>query len=83
MRNELHKLIVKRYKLRINFFKSKTFSDRKAYTSQRNFFKKLLRNTKRTYFNNQDAKKFTENRTFWKTSAVFKQMFERCENKSE
>ena len=28
---------------------------------------KLLRNTKRAYFNNPDIKKATDNRTFWKT----------------
>ena len=46
--------------------KSKTFSDRRAYTSQYKFCKKLLRNTKRTYFNNLNIKKVTDNRTFWK-----------------
>ena len=50
MTKELHKAIVKRYKLRNKFFKSKWFSDRKTYTSRHNFCKKLLRNTKRTYF---------------------------------
>ena len=67
MTKELHKAIMKRFKLRNKFLKSKTFSDKKAYTSQHNFRKKLQRNTKRTYFNNLDIKKVTDNRTFWKT----------------
>ena len=37
MIKELRKVMMKRPKLRNKFFKSKTFSDRKAYTSQRNF----------------------------------------------
>ena len=37
MIKELRKAMMKRPKLRNKFFKSKTFSDRKAYTSQRNF----------------------------------------------
>ena len=41
MTKELHKAIMKRSKLRNNFLKSKTFSNSKAYTSQRNFCKKL------------------------------------------
>ena len=53
-------------KLRNKFLKSKTFSDRRAYTSQRNFCQKLLQNTKRTYFNKKDTNKVTDNRTIWK-----------------
>ena len=61
MTKELHKAIVKRSKLKNKFLKSKTFSDRKPYTSQCNFCKKLLRNTEITYFNNLDIKKVTDN----------------------
>ena len=66
MTKELHKAIMKRSKVRNKFLKSKTLSDRKAYTSQRNFCKKLLRNTKRTYFNNLDIKKVTVTKHFGK-----------------
>ena len=68
MTKELHKAIMNRSKLRNRFLKSKTFFYRKAYTSQRNFCKKLLRNAKRTYFNNLDITKVTEvgiYRWFW------------------
>ena len=40
MTKELHKVVMKRSKLRNMFLKSKTSSDKKAYTSQRNFCKK-------------------------------------------
>ena len=58
---------MKRSKLRNKFLKSRSLSDRKNYTSQRNLCKKLLKSTKRTYFNNLDIKKVTDNRTFLKT----------------
>ena len=52
MTKDLHKAIMKRSKLRNKFLKSRNLSDRKNYTSQRTLFKKLLKNTKRNYFNN-------------------------------
>ena len=48
MAKDLHKAIMKRSKLRNKFLKSRTLSDRKNYTSQRNLCKKLLKSTKRT-----------------------------------
>ena len=47
MTKELHKAIMKRSKLKNKFLKSKTFSYRKACTSQHNFCKKLFRNNKK------------------------------------
>ena len=64
---DLHNAIMKRSKLKVKFLKSRTLSDRKNYTSQRNLCKKLLKNAKTTYFNNLEIKKVTDNRTFWKT----------------
>ena len=63
MTKDLHKAIVKRSKLRNTFLKSGNLSDRKNYTSQINLCKKLLKNTKRTCFNNVDNRKVTDNRT--------------------
>ena len=63
---DLHRAIMKRSKLRNMFLKSRILSDRKNDTSQRNPCKKLLKNTKRTYFNILDIKKVTDNRTFCK-----------------
>ena len=67
MIKDFHKAIIKRSKLRNKFLKSKNLSDRKNYASQINLCKKLLKNTKRTYFNNLDIRKVTDDRTFWKT----------------
>ena len=47
--------------------KSKSLTDRRNYNIQRNFWKKLLRTTKKEYFNNLDTKKVTDNKTFWRT----------------
>ena len=67
MTKDLHKAIMKRSKLRNKFLRLRTLSGRKNYTSQRSLCKKLLKNTKRTYFNNLDIKKVADNWTFWKT----------------
>ena len=39
----------------------------KNYNIKRNFCKKLLRTTKKEYFNNLDIKKVIDNKTFWRT----------------
>ena len=67
MTKDLQNAIMKICKLRNKFLKSRNLSDRKSYTSQRNLCKKLLKTTKRTYFNNLDINKVTDNLTFWKT----------------
>ena len=61
MTKDLLKAIMKSSKLRSTFLKSRKLSDRKNYISQRNTCKNLLKNTKRTYFNNLDIKKVTDN----------------------
>ena len=63
----LHKEIMKRSRSRNKYLKSKSLTDRKNYNVQRNFCKKLLRTTKKEYFNNLDTKKVTDNKTFWRT----------------
>ena len=45
MTNDLHKAIMERSKLRNKFLKSRTLSDMEHYASQRNLYKKLLKNT--------------------------------------
>ena len=40
---------------------------KKNYSTQRNLRKKLLKNTKKSYFENLDNKKITDNRSFWRT----------------
>ena len=58
---------MKRSRLRNTYLRSKSLTDRKKYNIQRNFCKKLLRTTKKEYFNNLDTKKVTDNKTFWRT----------------
>ena len=48
--------------------KSKCLEHRKNYNIQHNFCKKLLRTTKKKYFNHLDTKKVTDNKTFWRTA---------------
>ena len=67
MTKNLHKEIMKRSRLRNKYLKSKSLTDRKNYNIQRNFCKKLLRTTKKEFFNNLDTKKITDNKKFWRT----------------
>ena len=67
MSKELHKAIMKRSRLRNIFLKHRTDTNKKNYNSQRNLFKKLLKNTKKFYFENLDTKKIIDNRSFWRT----------------
>ena len=74
MSKDLHKAIMKRSKIRNKFAKSRNLSDRK------NFYKKMLRNIKRTYFNNLGIRKVTDNRTFRKIVVpLFSKKFSKSE----
>ena len=64
MTKELHKAIMKRSRLRNKFLKTKSITDRKNYNVQRDYYKKLLRSTKKSYFNNLDISKINDNRSF-------------------
>ena len=66
MTKELHKAIMKRSRLRNKFLKNKNEINRNNYKVQRNYCKKLLKTTKKQYFNNLSTSKVTDNRTFWK-----------------
>ena len=67
MSKELHKVIMKRSRLRNIFLKNRINTNKKNYGTQRNLCKKLLKNTKKSYFENLDSKKITYNRSFWRT----------------
>ena len=67
MTKELHEAIMKRSRLRNKFLKAKSIRDRDNYKVQRNYCKKLLRSTEKSYFNNLDLQKIDDNRSFWKT----------------
>ena len=47
--------------------KDRTETNEKNFKLQGNFDKKLLITTKKSYYSNLDAKKVTDNKTFWKT----------------
>ena len=49
------------------FEQDKTISSHVAYEKQRNTCVKLLRKTKKDFFNNLDVKCVTDNKQFWKT----------------
>ena len=57
MSKELHKAIIKRSRLRDIFLKHRTYNNKKNDITQRNFCKKLLKNTKKSYFENLNTKK--------------------------
>ena len=67
MTKELHDVIMKRSRYRNKFLKDKSQTSRENYKIQRNLCKKLLRKTKKSYFESLNTKKITDNRTFWKT----------------
>ena len=58
---------MKRSRYRNKFLKDKSQTSRENYKIQRNLCKKLLRKTKKSYFESLNTKKITDNRTFWKT----------------
>ena len=68
MTKELHNAIMKRLRYRNKFLKDKSQTSRENYKIQRNLCKKLLRKTKKSYFESLNSKKITDNRTFWKTA---------------
>ena len=66
MTKELHKAIMKKFILRNKFLKDGTETNQKKFKLHRNFCKKLMR-TSKIYYSNLDIKKFTDNKTSWKT----------------
>ena len=59
--------IMKRSRYRNKFLKDKSQTSRENYKIQQNLCKKLLKKTKKSYFESLNTKKITDNRTFWKT----------------
>ena len=66
MTKEIHNAILKRSRYRNKFLKDKSQINRENYKIQRNLWKKLLRKTKKSYFESFSTKNITDNRTFWK-----------------
>ena len=57
MTKELHDVIMKRSRYRNKFLKDKSQTSRENYKIQRNLCKKLLRKTKKSYFESLNTKK--------------------------
>ena len=67
MTKTLHKVIMKRPKLRNKFNKEKNIENWSKYKRQCNPCSNLLKQSKKRHFNNLNVKKVTENKRFWKT----------------
>ena len=67
MNKVLQKAIMNRSRLLKRYRKEKTEAIRSAYKRQRNFCVKLLRKTKKQFYNNLSVKYITKNKLFWKT----------------
>ena len=63
----LRKAIIARSRVLNKFREDRTISSHVAYKRQRNICVKLLRKTKKDFFNNLDVKRVTDNKQFWKT----------------
>ena len=64
---DLRKAIMTRSRLLNRFRQDRTMSSHVAYKKQRNICVKLLRKTKKYFFDNLDVKFVTDNKKFWKT----------------
>ena len=68
MANDVHKAIVNQSRLLNKFRRKKNKNQSKwAYKKQRNVSVTLLKRAKKTFYNTLDAKKVSDNKTFWKT----------------
>ena len=67
MSKVLRKAIMHRSKLKNIYNKNRTDVNWANYKKQRNFCVKLLRRTKKEYFQNLNVKGLSDNKTFWKT----------------
>ena len=68
---DIRKAIMTRTRLKNKFRKEDTEENKKAYNKQRNYCLKLVRKTKKDFYNNLDVKKITDNKQFWKTVKPF------------
>ena len=67
MNKNLQKAIMNRSRLLYRYRKEKTEATRSAYKRQINICVKLLRKTKKQFYNNLNVKYITESKLFWKT----------------
>ena len=67
MTKALRKAIMRRSALKNKFYKTGSPDIGKAYKTQRNYTRRLLKKEKKRYFHNLDIKNYTDNKKFWKT----------------
>ena len=67
MNKNLQKAIMNRSRLFNSYRKEKTEATRSAYKRQKKFCVKLVRKTKREFYDNLNVTYITENKLFWKT----------------
>ena len=67
MNKELRKAIMTRSRLKNRLHRIKTQETQTAYKVQRNVCTRLLRKSKRSYYNNLNTSVITNNKMFWKT----------------
>ena len=68
---EIRQGVIVRSKLRKQFLKSRSESDKRAYNKQRKKYVSLLRKTKKAYYSNLNVKDVVDNKKFWKTIKSF------------
>ena len=71
MNKALRKATMTRSRLKNTFNKNSSTKNWNSYKTKRNFWLKLLRQTKEKYFNNINVKKVSDNKTFWKSVKLF------------
>ena len=67
MTKHLHKVIMKRSRLRNKFLRDRTDTSRDEYKKQSNLCVSLLKKAKKDHFANVDTKSVTDNKKFWQT----------------
>ena len=67
MTKELRKEIMKRLKLRNKFNKNRNHENWCNFKFQRNYWVRLLKKTKKQYYENLSVKNVMDNQIFWKT----------------
>ena len=66
MNKEIHKAIMVRSRLRNEFLKEKTVFTREVYNKQRNYWVKLISESKIKYLGNLNVNNTSDNKKFWK-----------------
>ena len=67
MSKQLRKAIMTKTRLLNKYRKDNSAGNLFAYKRQRKFCVKLLRNSKKDFYNNLNVKRITDNRKFWQT----------------